>query len=186
MSRLQGLLLVLALQALVIFAPYAQHYYVRYTGTEVWLPMRLQDPRDVLRGHYVRLQSVQENVWLDAQQCALLRGERSENHDYYWDVQVVDGQAVIVGLRPEPPAEGLFIKMPAEQIRPSYGYGDVCSGYGENASAKRFAVTIRLPFGRYYANEYRAQSWEREGQPFLLQLWLKNGAWSLGELKPQS
>lgn len=164
MNKLRWLIIVLCLQVAVVFLPLVQQHYVRVMGEEVWLKMELFDPRDPLRGHYVRLQASPNQLLRTPEQCEALRQTKAL---WYWQLEKgTDGIATVVDVSSEPP-EGLYLR----GARRDYRYcGD--------------ELRVDLPFERYYANEYTAQWLEREQSAFLLQVWIHKGHWSLGELKP--
>lgn len=168
MNKLRWLIIVLCLQVTVVFLPLVQQHYVRVMGEEVWLKMELFDPRDPLRGHYVRLQASPNQLPRTPEQCAALRQPSSNKALWYWQLEKgADGVATVVDVKSEPP-QGLYLQSASEH----YVYCDD-------------SVRVDLPFERHYTNEYTAQQLEREQSAFLLQVWVYNGRWSLGELKQQ-
>ncbi|MDO4435654.1 MAG: GDYXXLXY domain-containing protein [Cardiobacteriaceae bacterium] len=158
------------LQMMVIFFPLAYDAYLRSFGEEVWLEMRLYDPRDMLRGHYLRISSAQSALKLMPSWCEYGKMPKKAYLVLKKDVQ---GQAMFTELSDEKP-EGLFLT-----VIPEHRY---CQGDD--------TWPIELPFQRYYMNENRAQDIERERSLqeetlFHLQLFIKDGAYSLGALEPK-
>lgn len=108
-------------------------------GTEVILQTGFVDPRDLFRGHYVRLNLTISRVSLDETTVP----EGLEPDDPVWVSLSPDEEGFwqVAALHAAPPAEGPALR------------GRLLSTYGGEAR-------IRFPFDRYFAPELRAKELE--------------------------
>ena len=114
--RLKWIIGVAALQVLVLAYMAGEREWVRRTGRTIWLRSAPVDPRDVMRGDYVRVTYDMSNV-----PRALCRGRLASTNESFEALQPdtrvyatlrtdEDGIAELVSLSLERPSAGLFMR----------------------------------------------------------------------------
>lgn len=104
--KINKILLIIILQIISLFAILAHAYAPLYFGKEIRVSVNLYDPRDLLRGNYVKLEYDFSNV-----NDSLLQGKKIENGKIYAILkQNEEGLYELERHTYEKPSEGIFLE----------------------------------------------------------------------------
>lgn len=158
-GRLLGLA---ALFTLVLVGLVAHHAWSRWSGLEVRLAMEPVDPRDLLLGHYVEIETIIHTLDLDS-----ITGPEHEWRigDSVWvRVRPEDGpaRAATEGARANWSVSEVAHQRPAPKAGAIWIHGRVARvvGSGSGGSASTSRLRARYNLERYYASSIEARRLE--------------------------